>query len=207
MHTVLARSRSVVTLLAAVAMLSMIVSGCRGCEVRPIPITIPFGNNIVIAEGVNGLPAGSFDNFTLPIGAEDTGEGEGECLLDSIGDLVSELESKLPPFLTRLVAIDRVLLQELRFEASSGNFNFLTDIEVTLITTGSGGGEQRHTLRGTPSGSQLVLTPVQSLDLWAILNAEGACIRGEITISGQTPQNQVVFNGELKLLLHLIFRP
>lgn len=189
--------------LATVVLLSGMVAGCRGCDVRPIPISIPFGQNLQLGAGINGLPAGRVTDFEVPLGTP------GQCLLNDLNQIVDEVQASLPSGLSSLVAVDRLLLEELRFEASSGSFSFLEEVELEITTDGTGG-TQTHLLRAVPSGvsgNTLVVAPVNTFDLWALIEGGVDCVTATMTLTGEVPQQPVVFTGSLEMTLFVVLRP
>ncbi|MBI2434150.1 MAG: hypothetical protein HYV26_14935 [Candidatus Hydrogenedentes bacterium] len=189
-----------VALLAVAPASTLLITGCRGCSLPSITITLPFGQNTPLNLPVPaGLP---FEDVVIPLGGEN-------CEIEGLNDLIAQIQARAPQVLTNLIGIDRCIVDRIHFQADTGDFNFITELRFTIHVEGPGGPQdfELAATSDTGLGASFDLTSEEPLDLWALVNGDAECISGEITLSGVSPEEPVIFDTSLVLTIFPIFRP
>ena len=174
----------------AVLLLALGGLGC-GIALPPISFTTTVFNDVAIAPLID-LPIG------IPVTDLNVSLGD-LCDIPSLDDLRARAEAELGFSIPVLVRLDAVLLDEFVFTASEGDFAFVTAIELLLREDG----EVRSLGTASPEGPDdtvLRFTPNGEINLLEILPEDG-CVEGLIRLTGTTPTEAVVFDGELSMTL------
>jgi hypothetical protein len=179
------------------------LSGCfGGCDLRDIPLTIPFGQNIsinasVLAPFVSGQ---QFTNAEIPLGNPDS------CQIEGIDDLLGLIDNAGAGVIRSIIQIESITVDSITLEANNsadGNFDFISNMRVEISATGGTSGDRTFVLATNAiGGDELTLVAQNEIDLWGLLQDGFDCISGKVIISGDVPSEDVVFDGTLHITIH-----
>ncbi len=201
--------------LSAMALMTgfgMSMSGClpAGCDLRDFPLTIPFGSGIPITASILGGVPGSgaaFTNVEIPLGNGDN------CQIEGIDDLLETINNVGGGLISSIIQIDSITVDNITLTATNaapGNFDFITNLRVEILATGGTSSDRTFILETDAiGGDELILTAQNEIDLWSLLQDGFDCISGRVIISGNIPDEDVIFDGTLHITIHpvLSLRP
>ena len=169
-----------------------------GCSV-PIPIfeeEITIADNAEIGAGLVDLPA-----VGLPFQDQELSLGEF-CDIptqDEIIDLAREYGGEIGNLLPDRIILDSVEVEYVEFAAEEGDFNSITEVRAVIEINGQ---ERELSRVADPNGlgMNFQMTPANPpLDLLELLGDGSGCIEGVLTVSGVTPEGDIVFDAVAKL--------
>jgi hypothetical protein len=183
---------------ALAAFTTLAFSGCLGGCINIPAITIPvtIAENISLPSTLIALGAGyEFEDFTL---GEDI--FPEYCDLPSQEDIRQQVEAVAGDFVAGLVTLDSVIVKEVRFEASSGDFSTIDNITVALqvndqeVNLGSGG-------PSATDNTKIVLSVPEPPNLIDLLfgESESNCVKPIVHLSGEVPAQNITFSVYLVL--------
>ncbi len=114
-------------------------------------------------------------------------------------DLLAAAEENVPGvpvFLLRIVKITGVLLNEVEFSATTGNFSTINQITMDIGADGENSGLY-EAVNSEGFDASVKLAPETQFDL--LNDVGGGCIDPSLTLEGTTPADDVVFD----LIMHL----
>jgi hypothetical protein len=162
------------------------MSGCTGngtLRLGPFQIVVPAGGGSLLR-----------DLFLPKIVVSNK---EEVCDLPSEEDIAAMAGSVGGINLSQIIAVSDLNLVQTVITATSGNFNFLTEVTVRWIPAPVNGQEQPPVMLGTATspggfGTQIVLTPTTTVDLIDLIrlndmNTSGDCPKIELEVNASSP--------------------
>lgn len=177
--------------------LSCVALFAVGCSL-PIPVTITtdftlLGNVTIPPNDLGWIESGYF-------------EDEGQfCNLPSL-DILRDLATEHIGSFGRYVELRSAKVTKIRFEASEGNFNRITRVEVVLRADGD---PVINVFAQDEDGfgTQIVLPNKDSINLAAIIMEGGvACLDYYVLMEGALPESRLVFDVAMDLELRFALR-
>lgn len=182
---------------AALALCGLAVLGLSGCntevQLPTVTLTLPLASNALV-------PDVSLKDDKLSFELPEV------CDLPDLAALEEEVREALGPA-GGLIVIEAVLLDNIKFSASSGNFDFLD----TFILTFSKDDESLDLsadLSGLTNITQFELAPDENeeIDIIELLPGPDECLQAEIDFTGSVPSGATRYNATMQVSILSVLR-
>lgn len=196
-HTTMRNLRPFLTACILTVLTTIGLSGCLGgcTDIPPIEIPITIAENITLPQALIDLGAGvPFDDFEI------MDSFPPYCDLPTQDEIDQMVEDAVGAYIAGLVHLDSVIIKEVRFEASVGNFSAIDNLALDIrvngedVNLGSGG----YSAQEPTVISLTVAEPPNLIDLLFGEDTEN-CVQPIAHITGEVPAQNITFTVKMTL--------